>query len=68
MVSAMSFGRFGREENCLVIVTIGGSLIIKMLKRTAQFDRLEDATSSTTQRQVCIHFQIKNKLTLFSAL
>ena len=63
VVSAMSFGRFGREENCLVIVTIGGSLIIKMLKRTAQFDRLEDATSSTTQRQVRMHFQIKNKLT-----
>ena len=53
VVSAMAFGRFGREDNSLVIVTVGGSLIIQMLKRTAQFERLENAaTSGNSQRQV----------------
>ena len=42
-VSAMNFGRFGREENTLVIVTIGGTLNMKILKRTAHFDDLETA-------------------------
>lgn len=56
VVSAMAFGRFGREENSLVIVTVGGSLIIQMLKRTAQFEKLEEATTANSQRQVQRHF------------
>jgi Bardet-Biedl syndrome 1 protein len=37
-VCAMKYGRFGREDQTLVMVTKGGGLIVKMLKRTAQFD------------------------------
>jgi len=33
----MRFGRLGREDNTLVMVTRGGFLIIKILKRTAKF-------------------------------
>lgn len=34
---AMKFGRFGREDNCLCLVTEAGSLVILILKRTAKF-------------------------------
>ena len=40
----MTFGRFGREENALVMITVGGGLIIQILKRTAQFARIEQST------------------------
>ena len=40
----MTFGRFGREENALVMITVGGGLLIQILKRTAQFGHLEHAT------------------------
>lgn len=34
---AMIFGRFGREDNCLCLVTSLGHLLIFILKRTAKF-------------------------------
>lgn len=34
---AMTFGRFGREDNCLCLVTTSGHLLIFILKRTARF-------------------------------
>lgn len=34
---SMTFGRFGREDNCLCLVTKLGHLIIFILKRTAKF-------------------------------
>ena len=40
----MTFGRFGREENALVMITTGGGLIIQILKRTAQFAYLEQSS------------------------
>ncbi|GAB0098228.1 Bardet-Biedl syndrome 1 [Sergentomyia squamirostris] len=36
-VSAMTFGRLGQEDHVLALVTVDGSLIIKILKRTAEF-------------------------------
>ncbi|OTF78141.1 hypothetical protein BLA29_003662 [Euroglyphus maynei] len=38
----MKYGRFGREDNTLVMVTANGSLIVKILKRTAQFQLLAE--------------------------
>ena len=55
-VSAMKFGKFGREDNALVLVTIGGALTVKILKRTAHFDKNETAKSSVTAAQVRISF------------
>lgn len=40
----MTFGRFGREENALVMITVGGGLIIQILKRTAQFAQVEQSS------------------------
>ena len=43
VVSAMKFGRFGREDCALVLIGNGGGLMVKILKRTAQFETLESA-------------------------
>ena len=43
IISAMKFGRFGREDSALVMITINGGLTVKILKRTAQFEKLETA-------------------------
>ncbi len=45
-VSAMKFGKFGREDSSLVLVTVGGSLTVKILKRTAQFEKVEAAVGT----------------------
>jgi len=34
----VKFGQYGREDGSLLIVTQGGSLVIKILKRTAVLD------------------------------
>ena len=39
----MKFGRFGREDSALVLIGNGGGLVVKILKRTAQFETLESA-------------------------
>ena len=46
-VSAMKFGKFGREDNALVLVTIGGALTVKILKRTAVFDKNESTAKTS---------------------
>ena len=47
-VSAMKFGKFGREDNALVLVTVGGALTVKILKRTAHFEKGETAVGPGT--------------------
>ncbi len=37
----MKFGKFGREDSSLVLITVGGALMVKILKRTAAFDKVE---------------------------
>ncbi|CAD7670021.1 unnamed protein product [Nyctereutes procyonoides] len=37
VVTSLCFGRYGREDNTLIMTTRGGGLIIKILKRTAVF-------------------------------
>lgn len=41
VVVGLKFGRFGREEGALLMVTQGGALAIKILKRTANLDPKE---------------------------
>lgn len=38
----MKFGRYGREDNTLVMITKNGSLIVKILKRKATFQELKE--------------------------
>lgn len=50
-ISAMTFGRLGQEDHVLVLITTDGSLIVKILKRTAVFStteitKLPDSTDS----------------------
>ena len=42
-ISAMTFGKLGREDCALVLVTVGGGLSVKILKRTAAFQRMDAA-------------------------
>ena len=51
-VSAMKFGKFGREDAALVLVTVGGALTVKILKRTAQFEKLESFAAPGSQTKV----------------
>ena len=46
----MKFGRFGREDSALVMITVGGGLTVKILKRTAQFEKLESALAPHLSR------------------
>jgi hypothetical protein len=39
----MKFGRFGREDSAMVMITVTGGLTVKILKRTAQFEKMESA-------------------------
>ncbi|XP_058121914.1 Bardet-Biedl syndrome 1 protein homolog [Anopheles ziemanni] len=51
-VSALTFGRLGQEEHVLILVTIDGSLIVKILKRTAAFvttENIYDTKSATEE-------------------
>ena len=36
-IVAMKYGRFGREDNTLIMISRTGSLTVKILKRTAKF-------------------------------
>jgi hypothetical protein len=55
-VSAMKFGRFGREDSAMVMITVTGGLTVKILKRTAQFEKMESALAPKVE-QVISKFQ-----------
>ncbi|XP_014667462.1 PREDICTED: Bardet-Biedl syndrome 1 protein-like [Priapulus caudatus] len=38
VITGMKFGRYGREDSTLIMINKGGGLLIKILKRTAQFE------------------------------
>ena len=61
-VAAMKFGRFGREDNTLVLVTIGGTLNMKILKRTAHFEDLEMASTPLMNQNIKLNVPKKTKL------
>ena len=53
-VACMKFGRFGREDSTLILITESGKLFIKMLKRTASFDGklIGDELKNTTHAKL----------------
>ncbi|KAH7639483.1 bardet-biedl syndrome 1 protein-like protein [Dermatophagoides farinae] len=66
VVVAMKYGRFGREDNTLVMVTQNGSLIVKILKRTAQFQMMNDQDKyGTTVNSSTTKLVIPKKTKLF---
>ncbi|XP_071535409.1 BBSome complex member BBS1 [Panulirus ornatus] len=60
-ISAMKFGRFGREDNTLVLVMKGGGLLVKILKRTARFE-IEETQGPSQALAVKLNIPKKTKL------
>ncbi|PNF34883.1 hypothetical protein B7P43_G03122 [Cryptotermes secundus] len=61
-VSALLFGRFGQEDHSLVLVTINGHLLVKILKRTAQFTAQSSGTGMVPPQQIKMLVPKKTKL------
>ncbi|CAK1582231.1 unnamed protein product [Parnassius mnemosyne] len=51
VVSVMKFGQLGKEENVFIIITANGNLMLKILKRTADFN--SDAASVEAGPNYC---------------
>ncbi|XP_060528580.1 Bardet-Biedl syndrome 1 protein homolog [Cylas formicarius] len=47
--SVLAFGHLGQEENVMTIITSDGSIIFKILKRTAEFKVRNQESNQTTQ-------------------
>ncbi|EAT38940.1 AAEL009211-PA [Aedes aegypti] len=64
-VSAMTFGRLGQEEHVLILVTSDGSLIVKILKRTAEFsttDNIYDIKTASEEASGSLQIPKKTKI------
>ncbi|XP_052751781.1 Bardet-Biedl syndrome 1 protein homolog isoform X1 [Galleria mellonella] len=71
VVSVMKFGQLGQEEHVLIIVTGGGNLMLKILKRTADFNAHSagvEATASAAIAQKPWLIPKKSKLFLEQSL
>ncbi|XP_053134922.1 Bardet-Biedl syndrome 1 protein isoform X2 [Hemicordylus capensis] len=62
VVTGICFGRYGREENTLVMTTQGGGLSIKILKRTAVFDGGDTSAGAPVAQSVKLNVPKKTKL------
>ncbi|XP_060108289.1 Bardet-Biedl syndrome 1 protein [Heteronotia binoei] len=62
VVTSICFGRYGREDNTLVMTTKGGSLIIKILKRTAVFDGGDASVGAPIAQSIKLNVPKKTKL------
>ncbi|KXJ22583.1 Bardet-Biedl syndrome 1 protein [Exaiptasia diaphana] len=62
-VTAIRFGRFGREDSALILVTSTGGLYVKILKRTATFEG-KDFTPGPPQAQ-SVKLNVPKKTKLF---
>ncbi|KAJ9590443.1 hypothetical protein L9F63_016530 [Diploptera punctata] len=61
-VSGILFGRFGQEEHSLVLVTISGQLLVKILRRTAHFTAQSSGTGIVPPQQIKMLIPKKTKL------
>ncbi|XP_042295792.1 Bardet-Biedl syndrome 1 protein isoform X2 [Sceloporus undulatus] len=62
IVTSICFGRYGREDNTLVMTTKGGGLIIKILKRTATFNKGDTAIGAPVAQSIKLNVPKKTKL------
>ncbi|XP_043188676.1 Bardet-Biedl syndrome 1 protein homolog [Amphibalanus amphitrite] len=60
--NALRFGRFGREENVLLIVDQAGGLQVKILRRRAKFEPMETASALTAGKELKLNIPKKTKL------
>ncbi|XP_037133177.1 Bardet-Biedl syndrome 1 protein isoform X2 [Syngnathus acus] len=61
-VSAICFGRYGREDGTLVVTMKGGGLMVKILKRTAEFRDRDSAPGPPAAQSVRLDVPKKTKL------
>ena len=61
-VTAMQFGRFGREESTLILVTRGGGMYVKILKRTASFEEKDTVSGPPPAQSIKLNIPKKTKL------
>ncbi|XP_063002274.1 Bardet-Biedl syndrome 1 protein isoform X2 [Elgaria multicarinata webbii] len=62
VVTSICFGRYGREDNTLVMTTKGGGLIIKILKRTATFNKGDAVVGAPVAQSIKLSVPKKTKL------
>ncbi|XP_063232588.1 Bardet-Biedl syndrome 1 protein homolog [Bacillus rossius redtenbacheri] len=67
-VSAVYFGRYGQEEHSLILVTMGGALLVKILKRTAQFVACDSSAAPLSAQQLNAVVPKKTKLFVEQAM
>lgn len=58
----MKFGRFGREDGSLLLVTQGGALIIKILKRSALLEIKEPSPGPPKTQMAKLNVPKKTKV------
>ncbi|XP_065826341.1 Bardet-Biedl syndrome 1 protein homolog isoform X2 [Oscarella lobularis] len=61
-VTAMKFGRFGREEGALILTTKSGGLVVRLLKRTAEFEAKEQAPGPPAAQSTKLDVPKKTKV------
>ena len=64
VVSALACGPYGREDNTLIVVTRSGSLLVKMLPRTATFDAADRSGGPPPEQDVPLAIPKKTRLYL----
>ncbi|KAM5138045.1 BBSome complex member BBS1 [Mantella aurantiaca] len=62
IVTSLCFGRYGREDDTLIMTTKGGGLIIKILKRTAQFEEKDTSSGPPIGQNIKLNVPKKTKL------
>ena len=58
----LKFGQFGREDGSLLMVTQGGSLIIKILKRTAPLEAKDSNPGPPKAQGIKLNLPKKTKI------
>ncbi|XP_044125970.1 Bardet-Biedl syndrome 1 protein isoform X2 [Bufo gargarizans] len=62
IVTSICFGRYGREDDTLIMTTRGGGLIIKILKRMAHFEDKDTTLGPPTGQSIKLNVPKKTKL------
>nr|XP_032660184.1 Bardet-Biedl syndrome 1 protein isoform X3 [Chelonoidis abingdonii] len=62
VVTSICFGRYGREDNTLIMTTKGGGLIIKILKRTAVFEEKDTSLGPPMAQSIRLSVPKKTRL------
>ncbi|XP_069750157.1 Bardet-Biedl syndrome 1 protein isoform X2 [Narcine bancroftii] len=62
VVTSLCFGKYGREDGTLIMMTKGGALIIKILKRTAVFEDKDTTPGPPLAQSIKLNVPKKTKL------